>query len=1228
MFKGNGLKMRLLSMMLVFVLTMANVAPMGAVYAQDVQETAQTSADTQQTDTDATENGTQVQTGESEADNQDGSGSGIVEDVESTDETADATDKTESTTKTGDVASTSALMAVAEETQKQQTATGLGATVTIEMFGYKEAATTTTVTMPTEYYSLQDYGFSDAITDPGFYTMLHALAEYEVQKYQKDGITRSDAALLIDCPTGFVKDIEEYIAGLEASSYLGWVFWKNGSAIQEGVSTVAVSDGDCISVVPGWWYYSSGLYLSTSYCKFTSIPTDAIAQKTFEVEVSAIDTGNQSNPSGITVSVLDGEKNVVAEGITDASGIARIRVPKEGSYTLTAIRHPDIYETRPGVIDPVDITIPYGSLEVAAGEQITDEEAVQNIADSLNIDSVLTENISLIKDCDYGVTVSWVTDDDKVVTTEGIVKRAVLEDKQTILRATISKGEAEVEKTFPVTVKGLELIQSLDVVEGVSSTVGQNYIQSYLYYIDEDAEKVTLKVTPSEKTTMLWAKQGSKSLGMFFDASEQSIPIDVKTLKPGEDTEISLDVRLGALGNGTIKVQIKKYNSAEPTLPQLPSSWATHMGGLDNNAVTTAPTPTESTELAWESFAEGEASWGTWNAGSPILVNGKLYVARNNQLQILNASTGVVEKSVALDGKINTYSVYITYGAGKVFVPLADGRIQAFHASTLESLFVTQTPADGMFTNSTMYIKDGLLYVGYTNYSKGFFAAYEITDLDADNTLEVIAPKWTYDSGSYYGMGAVAVKDYVVFAGDAGNDSTIVVADADTGEVKSKTKLSGKAHSAIVEADGSLYLTTQAPKLYKLAVDIAGSLIVQNEVALPSTTNASPVIVGGKVYVTGGSWGGGYLQVFDTSLNLLAETSLENPGNTPTVKVSNGTAYVYFTQNGPSGSLHMATVTADNQISVKELFVPSHPQYSMSNVIVGEDGTLYYGNDAGYLYAIKAAQPSIPVTPVTPTTPTTPAAKPTTDSAKPTAIATTTLLTAKNSEEADGSEDDLVKAIQSAANEEKSSVTVKNVPETIEAEVFAELAKHKSMRLILDFGTYTISIKGEDVRNPKATFRARLIEEDSTLTEQEETLFAKYQQLKFEQDGELPGKMTVVYQLPEQLKDMQAAELFAIENLTSGNEVTLQNEFAMFTLEKCGSYILAETAEMEAEALAISEEGKQVRAIGMDDSEESNGLNGVWIAVIAVTAGVAVVGTIAGTVVYNRKKKRTWESEK
>lgn len=770
---------------------------------------------------------------------------------------------------------------------------------------------------------------------------------------------------------------------------------------------------------------------------------------------------------------------------------------------------------------------------------------------------------------------------------------------------------------------------------------------------DKTDENGSTKVTINKTGTYLLTAE-RKDLNGYHELNRPFAKVKVDEAVVMEDSEVTTN-------------NVKQVVSSDQ-LSKLSNSWESHLGKEDNNSVTDIKTPIKNGELLWQSSNKGDALWG--NPGYPIFVNGKLYIARNSKLQIIDPATGKIEKSESLYKETKAWEyMYLTYGEGKIFVQLPNGSVQCFDAEKLESLFVTRTPEGANYGQNSIHYKNGIIYVGYSDggvlgQSKGGFAAYKTVDSDQGNKYEEVEPLWEYVEGSqgFYGTSAITVErkgnSYIVAGGDGGK---MLSFDPVSGEVKGELQLQGGIRCAVVEAEGYIWTTSYDSKnagyLYKLAIDAEGKMTKSEEISLPSKSNSSPVVVGGKVYVTGGSQKG-FFAVYDTDLNLLNSIETEGQLNTPTVTTAYEDSYVYFTENREPGSLYVAKVTKDNKITISTLYAPDgkdSQNYGMSNVVIGPDGTIYYGNDSSYLFAIRGELGEVPEKPDGGTDPdggdggkddgadgkddgnnegsandnttgTPPSLKPdkkptTTVSAQSFAPRKRTVKVNAATKNNVSSESNIVNAIQQSYDKKENSLTIKNPPEVVGAEVFKQLARYPEFRLVFDCGAYTLSMKGSDITNVNATLTMKLLEMENTLSEEDAARYGNYQRLMFAQEGPLPGKITVVYKLGEQFEQSEALYLYDLLGNTEAQEVILQKPYGMFVLENGGEFILSDQKveeAQEAEVVEISEEIKPV-------NEKTTGIP-VWIYLfIGLGAGALISGLITVKVMNARKRKDTWE---
>ena len=1224
--KKKTVKTRMLSLFLVLLLLTGSVSSVRA------EEAAGTEAAGSET--------TKEQIVESEESVGSGEQGNVPGSAESTDGSADVK-KDEETSSDRNVSAPSAVKKEAKATtasdedkteaagagESEEPLTGYGITVTLQIEGYEETVEEgVEVTMPDKYKTFEEYGIEN-VADPAEsgkagYTILHVMAEYCEKKF-------GSAKGLIGISGGFVNSFLD----MPAKSTL--MFLRNYKSIPVGAQEQKVQSGDLISVVDIW--ANSNWTIGGQYGWFSDENLKAEAGEAFTVQLNAepLMWGEKANPSGATVMVVDSSGKTVAEEKTGSDGKASLTVEEAGTYAITAQRKSSYYDNDGS--NPWDLVPPHGKLVVSEGVEVTDEEAVAQAKEKLELGDVsqVTENLILPVTGKNKTTITWSSSDENCIKINGAageVIRPVGVDKKVILTAVINKGKVSDTKEFVVTVVGKSLFRELTLDQG--TLVYDKSVDEYTVYVKKDVGKLTIKGIAEEGVSVVKVKvmdeAGKPKLESVISAVD---PAFEKTSclidKAGKDL-LPYDITLETLGqiSGTVTLHVKRGTAGTP-LPDLPDiTWGQHLGDKNNNAVVDSKAPTNKTELLWESFSNAPDSWGSVYAGTPILVNNHIYAVRNHKIEMLDAKTGEVKASTKLHSQIGYYS-NIIYGGGMIFVPLGNGDVQCFNATTLKSMYLIENPASlgsywGVY--GAMHYDNGKLYVGYSNQRDyGGYAVYDTLDPNIDDEYEVVKPLWITGEKdqSYYGSGAVTIKDMVVIGGDGG---IVSVRNAKSGEELSKLQLSGKIRCSLVYADGYIWTTTQNKKIYKLLLSESGKITVAEEADLPNNSNASPVVTGGKVYITGGVWGAGFLAVYDMNLTLLAQVKGENPFNTPTVSTAYDNVCVYFTENGPEGSLYMAEVTANNKITLTKIYTPKHIQYSMSKVIISSDGTIYYTNDAGYLFAIRTKTSQEPIVPNDNTAGTPPSLKP--DKKPTTTVSTQSFAPRKRTVKVNAatknnvsSESNIVNAIQESYDKKENSLTIKNPPEVVGAEVFKQLAQYPEFRLVFDCGAYTLSMKGSDITNVNATLTTKLLEMENTLSEEDAARYGNYQQLMFAQEGPLPGKITVVYKLGEQFEQSEALYFYDLLGNTEAQEVILQKPYGMFVLENGGEFILSDQKveeAQEAEVVEISEEIKPV-------NEKTTGIP-VWIYLfIGLGAGALISGLITVKVMNARKRKDTWE---
>lgn len=416
---------------------------------------------------------------------------------------------------------------------------------------------------------------------------------------------------------------------------------------------------------------------------------------------------------------------------------------------------------------------------------------------------------------------------------------------------------------------------------------------------------------------------------------------------------------------------------------------------------TDALTPTEKAEESWI------AEFGQ-RVSDPILVGNRVFAAAGNKLYVKDSATGKACATVSLAASIET-TARMVYANGLVVIPLQGGILQAVSGNTYETVWVSEKLPDYDDGRGHVYpqqplgnltVHDGKVYFG-TGVSMsantcmyGYLACIDIA---------TGAFVWkTTDEGSgqsaYYWAGAVFVGGYGVIGDDYGN---VFSFDPLTGETVSTICVGAKVRAGVVDAgDGkTLYAVSQVQDgepssfMNKIGIDANGnlSLIAKQQFARYSTS--TPTIVDGKIIVGGQSATAGSKYVKSAALYVIDAATMQvereitsydgqqfaapsEIKSSPLVSVQESGTYAYFTCNAEPGGLYCYKL-GDTEATC--LYEPGEGGrgYCFNSPICGADGTIYYVNDSGTLFALKGngslpSGPDVPGEPDTPDTPETP----------------------------------------------------------------------------------------------------------------------------------------------------------------------------------------------------------------------------------------------------------------
>ena len=453
------------------------------------------------------------------------------------------------------------------------------------------------------------------------------------------------------------------------------------------------------------------------------------------------------------------------------------------------------------------------------------------------------------------------------------------------------------------------------------------------------------------------------------------------------------------LTDGKLKLTLEAV--APNTLKQLDALWPSFRGNDENMAITSAKTriTAEKTGLLWSTAAGKGMDTGA--VSSPIIVDGYLYAYAGKNILKIDKSTGEIVKKGDMVGTSDFAIVPPTYAKGMIFVGLCKGRVQAFNAETLESLWVYADPLGGQ-SNTPITYSDDCVYTGFWNgeTKTANFVCLTIDDEDPTATTEAKQALWTYTQlGGFYWAGAYAHGDYVVVGTDDGQSgytsatANLLVLNKTTGEVvDSKTGYVGDIRSNVAydATTDRVYFTSKGGYFYSEQIDWTNGRIdttASKAINLNGMSTSTPVVYKGRAYVGVSGTGqftvgsGHHIAVLDlTSWNVAYTANTKGYPQTSGLlstayEADDGYVYVYFMDNYTPGALRVIKdkagqtelldsviedqVDANGKIKTVPgcapiVFEPKGElaQYCICSPIADENGVIYFKNDTGNMMAV------------------------------------------------------------------------------------------------------------------------------------------------------------------------------------------------------------------------------------------------------------------------------------
>lgn len=478
--------------------------------------------------------------------------------------------------------------------------------------------------------------------------------------------------------------------------------------------------------------------------------------------------------------------------------------------------------------------------------------------------------------------------------------------------------------------------------------------------------------SPFDHKPYAWDAATNKYWHLYINGEPSLLCANQITLKSGDKVTLAYTTDDSAMPDPD-----KIVVDPSATTPDWDAEWAGYGNSGNGSTVTDAKTPAQAAGLKWAFDWKAESGQQYANCSEPVIANGFVYIATENELIKIDSSTGKKVASAPLASKVS-YTSRPIYTNGLIIVPLNGGAVQAITADKLICKWLSPGLTD-LTQSSCTVVSDGeYVYVGSVDisydenynatYGNGSFMRIKIA------TGEVSWQNIDASEG-YYWTGAALTDKYAIVPTSAG---TLKCIDKTTGDVVSTMKLGALANADCVAdpSNGStFYQMTHDGKLHVISLSAKGVLSEQKTVDLGLTNNMSAPAVAGENLIVGGQTAtGSALALYNLKTGkttmVTAADGKELPAGfngiaaTPLVSVQGGKTYVYFTVNSADskdyvnysagGGVYRYTLGDAEATQIYD--AAGHYQHCDSPVIADASGNLYYINDSGTLFKLGAVE--------------------------------------------------------------------------------------------------------------------------------------------------------------------------------------------------------------------------------------------------------------------------------
>lgn len=400
--------------------------------------------------------------------------------------------------------------------------------------------------------------------------------------------------------------------------------------------------------------------------------------------------------------------------------------------------------------------------------------------------------------------------------------------------------------------------------------------------------------------------------------------------------------------------------------------------GLAAGGKVSVPTPISSDDAQVKWIQRFGTSY--LDAPSSVTIAGDylMIMSQKSLLKIDRSSGKTVASAQMTDVPGFTY-VPVCYSNGVVYCPLDNATIQAFDVNTMKSLWVYHDSLGGQ-SLTPIVEENGKIYTGFWNDEdkNASFVCIDTKDENPSNSTEEKNADWTYKSlGGFYRTECKIIGDYLYVGCDDGTiysdkASKVLSLNKKTGKLSDYVDTIGDIRSGVTESSGNLFFVSKAGYLY--SVGASGGKFNKSslkKLSLGGSATSTPLINNGRIYVgvRANTISSGYVKVIDEkSLKVIYSADVRGYAQSDFLlsdyyEKDTGKVYIYLTYNYPPGGM-CALVDSSGQTvaDVRDIYVPDSSQsaYCISPVVADKDGTLYFKNDSGNIFAISKKQKKEP----------------------------------------------------------------------------------------------------------------------------------------------------------------------------------------------------------------------------------------------------------------------------